>query len=182
MSEKEEFEMPPPGMPKWIKDHVELYLSDPEKAHLWDSTIGGGPGPLPTLLLIARGAKSGKLRPLPLLYQEMDGKYVVIGSKGGAPTHPGWYVNLKANPECEIRVGAKRMRAHGERRRTNARLEEDGGDVSALRRLPGASWFAADPGGGSRADWPGLIARWGFFAPTVQLRSPTLVTSNLEPC
>ena len=114
MSEKEEFEMLPPELPKWIRDHVELYLSDPEKAHLWDSTIGGGPGPLPTLLLIARGAKSGKLRPLPLLYQEMDGKYLVIGSKGGAPKHPGWYVNLRANPECEIRVGAKRMRAaHG---------------------------------------------------------------------
>jgi F420H(2)-dependent quinone reductase len=111
MSEKEEFEKLPEAMPMWIKDHVELYLSEPEKAHLWDSTIGGGPGPLPTLLLIARGAKSGKLRPLPLLYQEIDGKYVVIGSKGGAPAHPGWYVNLKANPECEIRVGAKRMRA-----------------------------------------------------------------------
>jgi F420H(2)-dependent quinone reductase len=87
MSEKEEFEKLPEAMPKWIKDHVELYLSEPAKAHLWDSTIGGGPGPLPTLLLIARGAKSGKLRPLPLLYQEMDGGYVVIGSKGGAPTH-----------------------------------------------------------------------------------------------
>ncbi len=60
---------------------------------------------------IARGAKSGKLRPLPLLYQEIDGKYVVIGSKGGSPTHPGWYVNLKANPKCEIWVGSKRMRA-----------------------------------------------------------------------
>lgn len=111
MSEKEQFEMPPAAMPKWITDHVKLYLSDPEKAHMWDSTIGGGPGPLPTLLLIARGAKSGKLRPLPLLYQEMDGNYLVIGSKGGAPTHPGWYVNLRANPECEIRVGSKRMRA-----------------------------------------------------------------------
>ena len=111
MSEKEEFEKLPEAMPKWIRDHVELYLSDPERAHLWDSTIGDGPGPLPTLLLIARGAKSGKLRPLPLLYQEMDGKYVVIGSKGGAPTHPGWYVNLRANPDCEIRVGAKRMQA-----------------------------------------------------------------------
>ena len=111
MSENTELEMLPPGLPKWIRDHVDLYLSDPEKAHLWDSTIGGGPGPLPTLLLIARGAKSGKLRPLPLLYQEMDGNYVVIGSKGGAPTHPGWYLNLVANPECEIRVGAKRLRA-----------------------------------------------------------------------
>ena len=111
MSEKDGIENLPAGMPKWLRDHVELYLSDPDKAHLWDSTIGGGPGPLPTLLLIARGAKSGKLRPLPLLYQEMDGRYVIIGSKGGAPTHPGWYVNLKVNPECEIRIGSKRMRA-----------------------------------------------------------------------
>lgn len=45
----------------------------------------------------------------------MDGKYVVIGSKGGEPTHPGWYVNLRANPECEIRVGSKRMRARARR-------------------------------------------------------------------
>ena len=112
MSEKEEFEMLPAEMPKWIKDHVELYLSDPEKAHLWGSTIGGGPGPLPTLLLIARGAKSGKLRPLPLLYQEMDGKYVVIGSKGGAPTHPAWYLNLQANPEVRVQVKAEKFTAH----------------------------------------------------------------------
>ena len=111
MSEKEQFEMPAPGMPKWIRDHVELYLSDPEKAQLFDSTMGGGPGVVPALLLIARGAKSGKLRPLPLFYQEMAGKYVVIGSAGGAPKHPRWYVNLKANPECEIRVGSRRMRA-----------------------------------------------------------------------
>jgi deazaflavin-dependent oxidoreductase (nitroreductase family) len=161
MNEKQEFEMPAVGMPKWIKDHVELYLSDPERARLWDSTIGGGPGPLPTLLLIARGAKSGKLRPLPLLYQEVDGKYVVIGSKGGAPTHPAWYVNLKGNPECEIRVGSKRMRArtYGERRRANARLEEDGGDVSAVRGLPEASGCAADPRSGSRSDRPGMSAR-----------------------
>jgi deazaflavin-dependent oxidoreductase (nitroreductase family) len=73
--------------------------------------VAADPARCLTLLLIARGVQTGKLRPLPLLYQEMDGKYVVIGSKGGAPTHPGWYVNVKANPECEIRVGAKRMRA-----------------------------------------------------------------------
>lgn len=111
MSAKDEFEPLPAALPEWIRQHADLYLSDSEKAHLWDSTVGGGPGPLPTLLLIARGAKSGKLRPLPLLYQEMDGTYVIIGSKGGAPTHPGWYLNLKANPECEIWIGAKRMRA-----------------------------------------------------------------------
>lgn len=111
MSEHEKLEMPDPGLPRWITEHVELYLRDPEKAHTWDSKVAGGPGPLPTLLLIARGAKTGKLRPLPLLYQEVDGGYVVIGSKGGAPKHPGWYVNLRANPDCEVRVGKKRMRA-----------------------------------------------------------------------
>ena len=109
MSE-ENFEMPAGGMPEWILEHVKLYLSDPGAAHLWDSTVAGGPGPLPTLLLIARGAKTGKLRPLPLLYQEMNGSYVIIGSKGGFPTHPAWYLNLRANPDCEIRVGKKRMR------------------------------------------------------------------------
>jgi hypothetical protein len=46
-------------MPKWIGDHLELYLSDPEKARLWDSTIAGGPDPLPTLLLIARVLRAG---------------------------------------------------------------------------------------------------------------------------
>jgi hypothetical protein len=62
---------------------------------------------------------------------------VVIGSKGGVPTHAAWYVNLKANPECEIRVGARRMRAaRAPRTATNEeRLGQDGGDVSARRCL-----------------------------------------------
>jgi deazaflavin-dependent oxidoreductase (nitroreductase family) len=130
MSDNQEFEKLSPKMPKWMRDHADLYLLDPDKAHLWDSTVGGGPGPLPTLLLIARGAKSGKLRPLPLLYQEVDGKYVIIASKGGAPTHPGWYVNLKANPECEVWIGSKRTRARartasgGERTRDWKKMAE----------------------------------------------------------
>jgi deazaflavin-dependent oxidoreductase (nitroreductase family) len=110
MKETEDLELLE-GLPQWITDHVKLYLTDPEKAHQWDSTVAGGPGPLPTLLLIAKGAKSGKRRALPLLYQPLGGGYVVIASKGGAPKHPGWYVNLRANPECEIRVGKDRMKA-----------------------------------------------------------------------
>jgi deazaflavin-dependent oxidoreductase (nitroreductase family) len=174
MSEKEEFEKLPVEMPTWMKEHMELYLSDPDKAHLWDSTINRGPGPLPAMLLIARGAKSGKLRALPLVYQEMDGKYVIIGAKGGSPTHPGWYVNLKANPECQIRIGSKRMRARartGQRRRTNPRLKEDGGDVSAVGWLPEAGGFAADTGRGSRADWPGMSRLGTSCASSVALSS-----------
>ena len=95
----------------WIAEHIALYRSDPEKARLWDSTPLGGPGVLPTLLLTTTGRKSGKPRALPLIYGEHDGSYVVIASKGGMPTHPVWYLNLEANPECDLMVGAKALRA-----------------------------------------------------------------------
>ena len=56
------------------------------------------------LILTTVGAKSGEVRENPLAYSTDDDRYVVIGSKGGAPTHPAWYHNLVANPEvtCEV--------------------------------------------------------------------------------
>ena len=95
----------------WIAKHIELYRTDPEKAHMWDSTPLGGPGLLPTLLLTTKGRKSGEPRALPLIYGTFEGSYVVIASKGGMPTHPLWYLNLEANPECELQVGAKQVAA-----------------------------------------------------------------------
>ncbi len=95
----------------WIAKHIELYRTDPEKAHMWDSTPLGGPGLLPTLLLTTKGRKSGEPRALPLIYGTFEGSYVVIASKGGMPTHPLWYLNLEANPECELQVGAKHVSA-----------------------------------------------------------------------
>lgn len=93
----------------WIAEHIRLYRSDPGKAHLWDSTPLGGRGLLPTLLLTTTGRKTGKPRALPLIYGESDGSYVVIGSKGGLPSHPVWFLNLQANPECELMVGPKHV-------------------------------------------------------------------------
>jgi deazaflavin-dependent oxidoreductase (nitroreductase family) len=95
----------------WIKQHIELYRTDPEKARLWDSTPLGGPGMLPTLLLTTKGRKSGQPRALPLIYGEAGQSYVVIASKGGMPKHPVWYLNLEAHPECELMVGAKHVTA-----------------------------------------------------------------------
>jgi deazaflavin-dependent oxidoreductase (nitroreductase family) len=95
----------------WIAEHIRLYRTDPEKAHLWDSTPVGGPGPLPTLLLTTRGRKSGEPRALPLIYGTTGDSYVVIASKGGMPTHPYWFLNLEAEPACELQVGAKRVSA-----------------------------------------------------------------------
>lgn len=94
------------ALPKWIADHIHLYLSDPEKAHLWDASLGGGIGKIPTLLLITKGARTGAERMLPLIYKKIDGKFVIIASKGGAPSHPGWFRNLEAHPDCEIRVAS----------------------------------------------------------------------------
>ncbi|MAE95053.1 MAG: nitroreductase [Deltaproteobacteria bacterium] len=95
----------------WIAEHIELYRSDPEKAHMWDSTPLGGPGPLPTLLLTTTGRKSGEPRSLPLIYGPAGDSYVVIASKGGMPEHPLWFRNLEARPECELMVGPKAVSA-----------------------------------------------------------------------
>ena len=95
----------------WIAEHIELYRSDPEKAHMWDSTSLGGPGVLPTLLLTTTGRKSGEPRSLPLIYGQAGDAYVIIASKGGMPSHPVWYLNLEANPECELMVGPKQVSA-----------------------------------------------------------------------
>ncbi len=97
----------PSNLPKWIADHIKLYLDDPEKAHMWDASLAGGQGMLPCLLLITKGRKTGAARMLPLIYKKVDDRYVIIASKGGAPAHPSWYLNLVAEPNCEIRVGAE---------------------------------------------------------------------------
>lgn len=94
-----------PQLPEWITNHIALYLSDPDKAHMWDSSAAGGSGLLPTLLLTTTGRKSGEPRMLPLIYKKVGDNYIIIASKGGFPTHPVWYLNLEAKPECQIRVG-----------------------------------------------------------------------------
>jgi deazaflavin-dependent oxidoreductase (nitroreductase family) len=95
----------------WIAEHIELYRSDPEKAHMWDSTPLGGPGLLPTLLLTTTGRKSGEPRALPLIYGTDGDNYIVIASKGGMPHHPIWFRNLEAKADCDVQVGAKTLTA-----------------------------------------------------------------------
>lgn len=96
----------PDDINRLIADHIKLYLSEPEKAHMWDSSPLGVPGPVTTLLLTTVGRKTGKARHVPLLYVDNGDSYLVIGSKGGNPEHPIWFLNLQESPECEIRVAA----------------------------------------------------------------------------
>jgi deazaflavin-dependent oxidoreductase (nitroreductase family) len=102
----------PPQLPDWIRDHVRRYLeTDGEDGHLWDSTPVGGKGLIPTLLLTTVGRRSGRRLTLPLIYGRSGDDYVVVASRGGAPTHPSWYLNLVAEPRVELQVKADRFSA-----------------------------------------------------------------------
>ena len=61
----------------------------------------------PVILLTTVGAKSGKLRKTPLMRVENDGEYAIVASLGGAPKHPVWYYNVKANPRVELQDGTE---------------------------------------------------------------------------
>src|ERR1700737_3800122 len=76
-----------------------------EEFHANDGRVGGMFEGTPLLLLQHTGAKSGKSRINPLAYLSDGGRYVVFASKGGAPTNPDWYHNLKAHPNVKIEVG-----------------------------------------------------------------------------
>jgi deazaflavin-dependent oxidoreductase (nitroreductase family) len=74
----------------------------------------GRMGESPILLLNTVGRKSGRKRTSPLLYV-MDGEdFVIIASKGGASTHPAWYLNLKANPDATVEIGDREVRVRAE--------------------------------------------------------------------
>ena len=79
-------------------EHVRRYReTGGAVGHIWreGSTI---------LLLTTTGRNSGEKRTIPLIYAEDGGRYVIIASKGGAPEHPGWYLNLDKNPEVELQI------------------------------------------------------------------------------
>ena len=61
----------------------------------------------PILLLITVGARTGKRRATPLLYQRAGERLIVLASDGGRPRNPGWYFNLRANPAATVYVGGR---------------------------------------------------------------------------
>ena len=82
-----------PSPARWVRDQVEVYeRSGGEQANTLRDTG------LPVIVVTMRGNKSGKVRKIALMRVEQDGEYALVASKGGAPHHPVWYYNLKANP------------------------------------------------------------------------------------
>jgi deazaflavin-dependent oxidoreductase (nitroreductase family) len=97
---------------QWVEQHIGVRL-----LRLHDAIYRGSngrighriPGAPPSLLLHTIGAKTGKRRTTTLTYARDGDAYLVVASKGGDPRSPGWYHNLKANPNIEINVGTKRF-------------------------------------------------------------------------
>ncbi|CAM3560097.1 nitroreductase family deazaflavin-dependent oxidoreductase [Isoptericola cucumis] len=77
---------------------VELYESS-------GGTKGTTMRGMPVVILTTVGAKTGKLRKVPLMRVEHEGAYAAVASLGGAPKHPVWYFNVLANPRVELQDG-----------------------------------------------------------------------------
>jgi deazaflavin-dependent oxidoreductase (nitroreductase family) len=90
-----------PSPSQWVADQVELYEGSGGTDGLTLRDTG-----LPVIIVTNKGRKTGAVRKTPLM-RAVDGKnYILVASRGGAPKHPLWYHNLKAEPSVEIRDGA----------------------------------------------------------------------------
>jgi deazaflavin-dependent oxidoreductase (nitroreductase family) len=86
-----------PSTQGWVREQVEAYeRSNGQEANTLRDTG------LPVVILTSRGVRSGKLRKTPLMRVEHDGRYLAVGSQGGAPTDPHWVANLQADPHVEL--------------------------------------------------------------------------------
>jgi F420H(2)-dependent quinone reductase len=92
-----EYEISPTG---WVRDQTEKIF---ETGTTESVDIKGSP----VILLTTRGVKSGKLRKVPLMRVEHDGNYAIVASLGGAPKHPVWYHNVKAESHVELQDGTE---------------------------------------------------------------------------
>lgn len=92
-----------PSPAPWVREQVELYESSGGKEGTTLRDTG-----LPVVIVTMRGARSGKLRKVPVMRVEHDGRYAIVASKGGSPDHPVWYHNLRSNPDIELQDGPVR--------------------------------------------------------------------------
>ena len=84
-----------PSTMQWVRDQVAEYeASGGTRAN---TLLDRG---LPIIIVTTRGNKTGKIRKFALMRVEHDGEYALVASLGGAPKHPVWYWNLKADPEA----------------------------------------------------------------------------------
>jgi F420H(2)-dependent quinone reductase len=97
MNADEDYE---PSPRAWVRDQVEEYEGSGGTTGTTLRDTG-----LPVVIITNRGARSGKVRKTPVMRVEHDGRYAAVASQGGAPTHPFWYYNLRAEPRVVVQDG-----------------------------------------------------------------------------
>lgn len=109
----------------WVAKHIREYVE-----------TGGRRGHrrwgVDHLLLTSRGRRSGKLRRTALIYGRDGDRYVVVGSSGGQPRHPAWVLNLLADPQVRVQVGAETFPARA--------YPAEGEEKERLWRLMAGIW------------------------------------------
>jgi len=111
------------------QEHVRVYReTGGERGYHWRGA--------PILLLTTVGRTSGQERTTPLIFRSDGERWILVASRGGAPDHPSWYKNLRANPDAEIEVRAEKIsvRAH----------DAEGDERERLWRLMTEKWPAYD--------------------------------------
>ena len=109
----------------WVAEHIARYVeTDGAEGHDWRG--------VPTLLLTTKGRKSGVLHRTALIYGLDGDRVIVVASKGGAPAHPAWYLNLEADPHVHVQINADKFDA-------TARTV-DGADRAHLWSIMAAIW------------------------------------------
>jgi deazaflavin-dependent oxidoreductase (nitroreductase family) len=81
----------------WVREHVETYEGSGGTERRFEPETGR-----PFIVITTRGAKSGKIRKGGLMRVELGGEYALVASVGGAPSNPGWYHNLLADPTALV--------------------------------------------------------------------------------
>ena len=106
-----------------------------------DGQVGGMFEGSKLIVITVKGAKSGKLYEIPLVYAPDGDKFLIIGSYGGSDVHPAWYRNILANPRFKVEVGKEHLRWM----RATWKATSDGGDSKFWRpRTPGLSRLSGE--------------------------------------
>ena len=128
--------------------HVTLFRASRGK-------VGGAFRGAQVLLLTTKGRRSGKLRTTPLLYLRQDGgRLAIVASKGGAPNHPAWFLNLRDDPAVTVELAGSGRAPY------RARVAE-GEEREAL--------------------WAQLVAMYGSYAAYQEKTSREIPVVVLEP-
>ncbi|MDT5100110.1 MAG: hypothetical protein QOC76_3847 [Mycobacterium sp.] len=96
----------------WMAKHRDIYLqSGGTQGHIMDISEVGGHAFTTHCLIRVAGRKSGKTRIVPLIYGDIGGEVVIVASKGGADTHPDWYLNLRDSEHIDVQIATQAFRA-----------------------------------------------------------------------